>query len=709
MENNPAPLRRSPPGAGGPPTNPRALLAHALLLAGAAGAVFVAGGAPQGSLGIFLVCAGLALVGCPPRVAVEGRLWLAGGALIGCGAAAFLPWRSLPVPAWRAALAAVPAIPLPATVTPAPWETAFWLALVALSVVTGLFALSQPVRSPALLALALGAVLACAGYAALSMLAWGTGWRYPWTGEGATFGFFANRNNTATFLITGSVLAAGVLGVSFRDRRWVSVDLAVAALALCVPGLFFFSASRAGVLVLFLGIILWAAGLGARHRPPRVALTLGVVLLLGAAAFLAIPSEARHRLFEVAGGGVRRDPPPARAGSGQPATEVFRDSRLPIYRDALGMVRDYPLTGTGLGTFALVFPQYRRASVSEAPIIHPESDWLMTAAECGLPALLCLGALGWWTLARLRPLPAHPYWPLRWGCVAAALAAVIHGIFDAPAHHVALGWWMLALAGLGLQTRRDDAHPAAVPPSTRVRRAQHAAFVLAGVGALALGGRLVGAQWFGAPPLPPFYAAAMQPQIFDTLCRPGGAERAMDLAQATIRRAPMYDATYFLLTEALGQFEGVRDQMDGNCLAQRLLNPTAPGIPLEQGDLWVDLDPARAAAFWLDSLARTERVNRATGEPVSTGAYANLIYRAGNRPELQRRLWSGSSRGTAYVFAWLENAPAGLCRTQLETLAGDDGFLARLSPPERARFVSDWETRGDRQTLERFRAGHPGW
>ncbi len=709
MENTPASPLPRPASPGRPPQSPRAILAHALLLAGAAGAVLLAGGAAQGSLGVFLVCAGLALLLCPPQTAVPGRLWLAGAALLACCAASFLPVRLLPVPAWRTALATVPAIPLPSTITPVPRETAFWLALVTISLLTGLFARSQPVRSLHLLSLALGAVLVCALYSALSMLASLTGWHYPWTGEGATFGFFANRNNTATFLITGSVLAVGTLGVSFRDRRWISVDLAVVALVLCVPGLFFFSASRAGVIVLFLGIGLWLGGLGGRHRPRQVVLTVGAVVLLGLTGFLVIRSTARDRILDTVGirpgsGAAKATPPPT---SGQPASsEVSSDFRFKIYQDALDMVRDYPLTGTGLGTFPLVFPQYRRASLSEAPAIHPESDWLMAAAECGLPAVLCLGALIGCALGALRPLRAHPYWPLRWGCVAAALAAVIHGLFDAPAHHVALGWWTLVLAGLGLQIPLPE--HAALPG--RGPRWQHAVFVLAGLGALGLGGRLVGAQWFGAGPLPPFYAAAMQPKIFDTLSRPGGAERAMDMAQETIRRAPLYDSTYFLLTEALGQFEGVRNLMDDNCRAQRLINPIPPGIPLEQGDLWVDIDPPRAAAFWLDAVARDQRIAEATGGWVSRqDSYGGVVQRAGNRPELLRLLWNETGRGTTYVFIWLEVVPVEICRAQIGVLAGDEGFLSRLNPAERTRFLHDWETRGDPEALGRFRASHPGW
>jgi 3-isopropylmalate/(R)-2-methylmalate dehydratase large subunit len=43
-----------------------------------------------------------------------------------------------------------------------------------------------------------------------------------------------------------------------------------------------------------------------------------------------------------------------------------RDLRSKIFLDTLHIIRDYPLTGTGLGTFGYVFPFYMKASIDEA-------------------------------------------------------------------------------------------------------------------------------------------------------------------------------------------------------------------------------------------------------------------------------------------------------------------------------------------------------
>ena len=296
------------------------MLAHGLLLGGAGAAIFLAGGAPQGNLGVYLLCAGVALVACPPRARVEWPLWAAAGGLVGCAGLAFLPARWMAVPMWRRVIGGVPAVTLPGTITAAPTETAFWLALLALSLVSGLFALAQPVRARGMIWLVLAAVTACGVYAALAMYAKVTGWHYPFSG-GATFGFLPNRNHTATLLITGSVLAMGLMSVAFRDRRWVLADAAVVGALVCVAALAFFSTSRAGVLILLAGGVLWLAGLSRRHRPGRLLVVAGVVAVVAGGLFLAFKSPARDRLLEMAGsregGKIKGVPTP----SATPASE----------------------------------------------------------------------------------------------------------------------------------------------------------------------------------------------------------------------------------------------------------------------------------------------------------------------------------------------------------------------------------------------------
>ena len=107
---------RQPRAGASFPVSPFAPLAHALMLAGATAAVFLAGKPQEGAMGVFLVFAGAAMIGCPPRVPVGWRLWLAAAAVVGCGALALLPEHVLLQPAWRRTLDTTPALVMPGTI-----------------------------------------------------------------------------------------------------------------------------------------------------------------------------------------------------------------------------------------------------------------------------------------------------------------------------------------------------------------------------------------------------------------------------------------------------------------------------------------------------------------------------------------------------------------------------------------------------------------
>ena len=719
-----------------PPQSSSPVAAHALLLGGAAAAVFLAGGAPQGNLGVFLLCAGVALVACPPRVRVEGRLWAAAAGLVSCAAMAFLPARWAQGTHWRQAVAAAPAVVLPGTITAAPGETAFWLAVLALSLLIGLFALSQPVRARGMFWIVLAAVAVCAVYAGLAMYAKLTGWKYPFSG-GATFGFLPNRNHSATLLITGSVLAAGLMGVAFRDRRWLAGDAALLGGLVCTVALCFFSESRAGVLILCAGGALWLAGLGSRHRPARLLMVAAVAGFVAGGLFLAFRSPARDRLLDTVGirvgggggGGKAAMPVPtsvptaagtdggsavaAPSAGGAPA-DPPSEFRVAIYRDALAMIRDQPWTGTGLGTFAAVFPQYRRASLVPFVALHPESDWLMLMAECGLPAFGCAAALVALALRRLRGLAEHPYWPLRWGCAAAAAAALLHGAVDVPAHRAALGWWVLALAGLALQRKPAESGGRtaggggeAVGTGARnfnaetrrtrrlaeeeeegggreergrwQRKAQHAAFVLAGVGALALGGTLVRAEWFQGPSLPPFEADGMPWRLFRAYQHKDYAAGEA-LARRTLRAAPLRASPYYYLgiLLAVSDEEGVDAQVDEMFQAERVLDPVMPDVARHQIGAWAGYDPARQTLVAMDELARIGRINQALGRGWSEDwqYYRDLVGQAATQPDVQRYLLAVARPDGRFAEVWARTANPTLVQARVDRLAADAAAVA---------------------------------
>ena len=651
--------------------------------------------AQEGNIGLFLVIAGAALVLFPPRIRVDWKLWALGLALLLLASLAFLPQSWFPEPAWRQSLLSA-GVPLPSFITPHPHETGFWLGILFATVSIGLFGLAHPMGSRAQLLPAVVAVAICGIYASLAMFAYHSDREYPFSPDPDSFGFFPNRNHMATFLVMGSVLSLGILKVAFRQKHWVAGTVAASSLVMCARGLVFFSISRGGIVFLLVGTLLWLAGLGRAHRSKPLLISFAAVSLAGIALLLGSRSEVRHRILLLVGWEKDR----AKGSELQDGRPI--DGRIPIFQDTLRLVRDYPLTGCGLGAYRYVFPFYRDRAGWDVPVIHAESDWLMLAAEAGLPALATLAVGIGWLLRRVWRLRDHPYWPLRWAILCAALAALLHGCLDVPAHRPALGWWILAVAGLGFQVTP----PTPMPPS----RIQHLLFILAGLGAMAFSIPMLRAQWFGGRSSPPLRAYASQVEVIG-LRVDGKMPEAVAAARQAIAVSPLVDVLYFQLAVTLLRLDPKSAEVDAVLRAQRLVAPISPQVPVDQGGLWLESDPEKAAQLWAEAIQRAERIDRIElgRESRAFRLYGQLVTRASAAPVVQKRLLAACSGRPDFILAWLEQSEPALVAAELPRLAADASFRDALAEPARRRFLESWYGKGDRAQLFQWVAGKPGW
>ena len=69
-----------------------------------------------------------------------------------------------------------------------------------------------------------------------------------------------------------------------------------------------------------------------------------------------------------------------------PEDFLFRKN---VWENTLGIIKDFPLLGTGLGTFAQIFPVYQSFPLL-ASITHAENDYLQLASEMGIIGILSL-------------------------------------------------------------------------------------------------------------------------------------------------------------------------------------------------------------------------------------------------------------------------------------------------------------------------------
>jgi len=275
-----------------------------------------------------------------------------------------------------------------------------------------------------------------AGYGIVQYL---TGWQKIFTytkksGLGEASGTFINRNHFAGFLelVLPFVLAsafysfqvwAGRRG-SFGMRRatgdrssGIHQFLFYLFLLIVMVVAVIFSRSRAGILATLFTIILMAAL--AQLRTGSKAWLLGVLAFFGSVLGYGLwiglgPVLAR---FE---------------GIGEPGYLQI-EGRFAIWKDTLRLIHDFPLTGSGLGTFDLVFRQYQTTSVNFL-VDHAHNDFLEFASDTGLPGasllfLPILYLLGRMALSFLDD--PHSYRrAVTLGCIGSTTALLLHSVTD---------------------------------------------------------------------------------------------------------------------------------------------------------------------------------------------------------------------------------------------------------------------------------------
>jgi O-antigen ligase len=233
---------------------------------------------------------------------------------------------------------------------------------------------------------------------------------------------YGDPNPVAMYLEPAVALAAGFLifGSTARTRLLGGAWLAITGSALLVM---FSKGSYVALLALVLIVLLTAP----RWRLPTVA-----ALVVAAVAATQIP------LFM------------ARLSTIQPSLQ----GRQAIFGAALGMIRDHPLFGLGLGGYTYQF----RGSTPE---IYPHDIWLTFWVEIGLLGLVAFVVIllsllwrGW------RAWPSAQGWnrPLLWGVLAALVLWTVHGSVDSPywKNDMSVEFWMLAaLQVTTLRSLRD--------------------------------------------------------------------------------------------------------------------------------------------------------------------------------------------------------------------------------------------------------------
>lgn len=272
----------------------------------------------------------------------------------------------------------------------------------------------------------------------------------------AVCGTFHNKNHFAGLLEMTIPLTLGLLVAVDRQRARVAsarasvigkqITLALATIIMIVA--VFFSLSRAGIVcaVASIGAFLLIAATHARFRGYVLA-----VLGIGATVATLVAAIGTDYVISAV----------ADAASGQSASLV---DRLVLAGAALALFLDYPVFGTGLGTFGTVFGAYQPPHFADAWVNFLHNDWLQIFCETGLVGgtLVVAGTfLVIFTLVRSIRKQTDPF--LRWTAMGALLGSasmLLHSFADYNLSRITSnGVIFAAVMGIGIAAANMKEEP----------------------------------------------------------------------------------------------------------------------------------------------------------------------------------------------------------------------------------------------------------
>jgi O-antigen ligase len=198
---------------------------------------------------------------------------------------------------------------------------------------------------------------------------------------GWIYGPYVNHNHYAGLMemLVPIPLVLSLTRMAHRKER-----LAAAAAAAIMAGTIFLCGSRGGMLALFGELTVLAVVLVRQQKGMRLALVTGAFLaiLIALSVWLG-GAELGQRIFSI---------------STEARSEISGGLRWNIDRDAFKMFLQRPVAGWGLGTFPVVYPQFR-SFYTNFFVNQAHNDYMQLLVETGL---LGFGIMIWFLVALYR-------------------------------------------------------------------------------------------------------------------------------------------------------------------------------------------------------------------------------------------------------------------------------------------------------------------
>jgi O-antigen ligase len=600
--------------------------------------------------GILLGLAGLLMVLAPPVVSLPRTWWILAAAFIVAGCASFLPAAWFGIPDWRDGLEKI-GLDTGSHVVIQSRQAAETLAMFGIMLLVGLWLAGHRATAPQVRFWALAFTLGVAAYAVIAKLM-----QSPADHQDAGhFGFFPNRNHTATYLAMGAVCGLGNMLQAIRDKRFVWLALALVGTAICLWAVAGWSVSRAGVVLVAVACLAWLSILGRQYLGRHGIWAIALFALAAIGLFMIIDTNVKDRLsstVEKAGEMIGPETDDL-SGNSKPAVNSSGDLdfRIPTALDTLDLIRENPWTGIGAGQYYYVFPQYRNRTktATDADSYHPESDWLWMAAETGVLSTLALAVLLMFALWKsLSEILRGRDRALRGACLVAAMIVPFHGLFDVPGHRITLAWSSAFLFALSLQA-----------PSVETLRRSVPSWPFRGLAVLLLAcaAFLIRAEWWNGP-LPALLSSSSalekarslyaedkklqdQAKAENRIYQPDPAEdrleKALTVMEQARSKAPLdRDLLRFEAFLAF-HFDDKFDRIDRLFEVERALDPTWVAGVLRQAEAWSVFNPAKTEELWKESLRRAGEIDQL--QPANHWSRAKTLQRiqqfAKGKPDLE--------------------------------------------------------------------------
>jgi O-antigen ligase len=217
------------------------------------------------------------------------------------------------------------------------------------------------------------------------------------------------------------------------------------------------SGSRGGIVALTVeSVVLLMVILRARVPTAKVLAIVAFVIIAVAGSTWLLPATVSERF-----------------SAGLRSPDVSYGERKNMTLDSWRIFRAHPLTGTGLGSFETIYPQYQ-SFVSDQVQEYAHNDYVQVLAETGVAGgalVLAAIALFLWSFRKHLQVGLHsPACWIRLGAFIGIAGLAVHSWVDFNLHSPANAAWFAFLAGLTQCAPRRVALPAMAPAAIPARR-----------------------------------------------------------------------------------------------------------------------------------------------------------------------------------------------------------------------------------------------